>query len=145
MKTKHQRRYKCNCSKIKSIKEKRLKLLQRHLAVLKTSIIYFPPKTPQKTRRHHLPHNSTLSATNRPPTSKQVDHSSRHNLSCPKQLKKIFHKAQAISQWRRKWSTDSIFLLHTQHLSITMTCYFLRLSIVKIFPRTADQAKKAPS
>ena len=32
------------------------------------------------------------------------------------------HKAQATSQWRRRWSTNSPFLLHEQHLSTTMTC-----------------------
>jgi hypothetical protein len=60
----------------------------------------------------------------------------------PKRLKKTLHKAQATAQWRKRWSTDSLFLLHTQHLSITMTCRFLKLSLVSIFPRTADQAKK---
>jgi hypothetical protein len=36
---------------------------------------------------------------------------------------------------------DSPFLLHIQYLLTTMTCRFLRLSILKNFPRVADQAK----
>jgi hypothetical protein len=34
-------------------------------------------------------------------------------------------------------------LAHTTHLLTTMAYRFLRLSIVRIFPRAADQAKKA--
>jgi hypothetical protein len=30
-----------------------------------------------------------------------------------------------------------------QYLSTTMACHFLRLSIIRIFPRTDDQAKNA--
>lgn len=56
MKTKHIRKDKRSCPKVKSIEEKRL-------AILKTSIIFFLPKTLQKARRHHLPHSWTLSAT----------------------------------------------------------------------------------
>jgi hypothetical protein len=52
--------------------------------------------------------------------------------------------AQVTSQWRRGgWSTNSPFLLDMQHLSTAMTCHFLRLSIVRIFLRVTDQAKKA--
>jgi hypothetical protein len=46
----------------------------------------------------------------------------------PKQLKRIFHKAQATSQWRRRWSTNSQFFLYIQHLLITITCCFLRVT-----------------
>jgi hypothetical protein len=56
MKTKHIRKDKSSCPKVKSIEEKRL-------AILKTSIIFFLQKTLQKARRHHLSHSWTLSAT----------------------------------------------------------------------------------
>jgi hypothetical protein len=52
----------------------------------------------------------------------------------PKRLKNV--------QSRRRRSKDCTFLLHIQHLSITMTYLFLRLSIVRVFPRALDQAKK---
>jgi hypothetical protein len=136
----HQGRNKYCFPNKKSIEEKWLKLLQRSLAVLKISIIHFPLKAPQKEKRHHLPHNNTLSFTSNLLTSKQVNYSVRHNPRQPKATKKNFHKAQAIAQWRRIWSTDSPILLHIQHLSITMTCRFLRLSMVRIFPMAADQA-----
>ena len=51
-------------------------------------------------------------------------------------------KAQATSQWWRRWSTNTPFLLHEWNLSTTITCHFLRLSIVGIFPMATDQAKK---
>lgn len=54
-----------------------------------------------------------------PPASKQLNLPIRHN---PKQLKKAFHMAQSTSQWWKKWSTDSPFILHIQYLSTTMTC-----------------------
>jgi hypothetical protein len=50
---------------------------------------------------------------------------------------------QAISHWKRRWSTISPFLLHMQRMSTTMTYRFLILSKVKIFLRAANQAKKA--
>jgi len=58
----------------------------------------------------------------------------------PKRLKIEFHKAPAISQCKR-WSTDSPLILHMRHPSNTMICRFPKLSIVRIFPNTADQAK----
>lgn len=33
----------------------------------------------------------------------------------PMRLKKVFHKAIAISQWNKRWSTKSPLLLHIQH------------------------------
>jgi hypothetical protein len=51
--------------------------------------------------------------------------------------------AQATSQCRRRWSTDSPFFLHIQHLSTTIMYYFRKLSIVRIFPRAADHTKKS--
>jgi hypothetical protein len=38
---------------------------------------------------------------------------------------------------------DSPFFSQIQHLSTTITFYFLRLSMVIIFPRAADQTKEA--
>jgi hypothetical protein len=61
----------------------------------------------------------------------------------PKRLKREYHKAEATSQWRRRWSTDSFVFLHVQHLFITITCRFLRLSKVRIFPRAVGHEKKA--
>jgi hypothetical protein len=61
----------------------------------------------------------------------------------PNQVKRAFHWAEATSQWRRRWSTNSPLLLHKQHLSTMITCIFLRLSTVRILPRAADHAKKA--
>jgi hypothetical protein len=59
-----------------------------------------------------------------------------------KRLRIAFHRVRATLQWRRSWSTDSPFILH-KHLSNTMTCIFLRLSNVRVFPSAVDQAKKA--
>jgi len=61
----------------------------------------------------------------------------------PKRVKREFHKAEATSQWRRSWSTDSFFLLHKQHLFSMTKCLFLRLSTVRILPRAANHTKKA--
>jgi hypothetical protein len=55
--------------------------------ILETSIIFFPPKTPQKAMRHYLLRNNTASATISPPTSKQVNYSSRDNPRQPKTTK----------------------------------------------------------
>jgi hypothetical protein len=54
MKTKHQGSYKRSCPNIKNEKEKGLKLCQRLLVTLKTSVISFPLKTPQEARRHNF-------------------------------------------------------------------------------------------
>jgi hypothetical protein len=150
-----QKENKCNNLKIKSIDEKRLKLLHHPIAILKIPIIHFPPKAPQEARGHHISHNNTPSATSSPSTSKQVNYSTWHNPREPKaslknkkgekrkEKKTTFYMAQATSQWRRRWSTESPFLLHIQHLSITMTCCFLRLSTVRISSRAINRTKKA--
>jgi hypothetical protein len=59
-KTKLSESYKRSCPSIKSYKEKGLKLRQRPVIVLKTSVISFSPKTPQEARRQLLPHSNTL-------------------------------------------------------------------------------------
>jgi hypothetical protein len=143
MKTKLSRSYKCSCPSKKSKKEKRLKFRWWSLTVLKTYVISFRPKTPQETGRYFLPDIALRVFP--------LVHQQANKLGtllgiaqdCPKRLKKAFHKAQATSQWSRWWSIDSLFLLHIQHLSITMICRFLRLSIVRIFLRAVDQAEKA--
>jgi hypothetical protein len=61
----------------------------------------------------------------------------------PKREKMLFHRAEATSQCRRIWPTDSPSHLHRQYLSTMIMCLFLRLSKVRILPRAADQVKKA--
>lgn len=58
-------------------------------------------------------------------------------------LKIVFDRALVISQYSKSWSIDSPLFLHIQHQSTTITCRFLRLPIVKIFPKVVDQAKYA--
>jgi hypothetical protein len=82
--TEHQEKNKCICLKIESIEEKRVKLLQHPLAILKISIILFLLKAPQEAIRQHLPHNNTPSATSNLPTSKQLNYSARQNQTQPK-------------------------------------------------------------
>ena len=60
----------------------------------------------------------------------------------PNKVNTIYHKSKAIVQQMRRWSTDSPFLLHIQHQSKIKICCFLRLSIVKIFPKVAIHTKK---
>jgi hypothetical protein len=60
----------------------------------------------------------------------------------PNRVNILLYIAEATSQWRKRWSTDSPSLLHKQHLSTMMICLFLRLSTVRILPRAADHAKK---
>jgi hypothetical protein len=61
----------------------------------------------------------------------------------PNRLKKTFHKALTTAQWSRRWSADSPFLLHIQHLSTTMIRCFLRLSMVRIFHTGYRPSKKS--
>jgi hypothetical protein len=63
----------------------------------------------------------------------------------PKWVNRALYEAEATSQWRRRWSTDSSFLLHLQHLFIIITCFFLRLSKVRILPRAAGHTEKSLS
>ena len=63
----------------------------------------------------------------------------------PNRVNTIDHKSKAIEQWMRRWSTDSLSLLHIQHQSKIKICRFLRLSIVKIFPKAAVHKKKSNS
>lgn len=61
----------------------------------------------------------------------------------PKREKMLFHRAEATSQCRSIWSTDSPSRLQRQHLSTMIMCLFLRLSTVRILPRAAAHVKKA--
>jgi len=132
--TNHQRRNKTSCPKIQCVEKKRLNLLQSPLMVFKTSIIHFPPLTPQNAQRLHLPQRSTSSVANSPPTSIQTQDN-------PNRLKNTFQIAQATSQLSRRRSTNSTSLLHKQHQSITMTCRSQKLFMVTIFPKAAGQPK----
>jgi len=100
--------------------------------------------------KHHKRQQGTIFHTTalheRPPVHQQANKSTTREGITQERLKRLkmtFHRARATSQWRRRWSTDSPFILHMQHLSITMTRFFLRLSKVMIFPCAAIQAKKA--
>jgi hypothetical protein len=100
--------------------------------------------------RHHIRQQGTIFHTTtlweRPPVHQQAKRSTTRRGITQERLKRLkvaFQITQATSQWRRRWSTDSPFFLHKQHLSITMTRLFLRLSNVRIFPSATAQAKKA--
>ena len=56
-----------------------------------------------------------------------------------------FHKALAVSQWSKRWSTVSLLFLHKQQRSTTMICPFSNLSKVRILPKAANQVKKTLS
>jgi hypothetical protein len=99
--------------------------------------------------KHHKRQQGTIFHTTalreRPPIHRQANKSTtRRGITQDKlkRLKMAFHRAHVTSQWRRRCSIDSPFNLHMQHLSITMTRFFLRLSKVRIFPCAAVQAKK---
>jgi hypothetical protein len=106
------------------------------------SIIHFPSQTPKEACRHHF-HTTALFGL---PKDHQQSYISPTRLGItqdiPKRLKKALQMAEATSQWRRRWSTDSSFLLHMQHLSITMMCHLLRLSKVNVLPRATNHTKK---
>jgi hypothetical protein len=53
--------------------------LERPRRVFKASCITFPPNTPHKTQRNHLPNHRTPCATPRTPTSQQLPNRTRHN------------------------------------------------------------------
>jgi hypothetical protein len=55
--------------------------------ILETSKISFFPNTPKDANRHHLPNRSTPRPSRFPPTSKQVNNSSRHNPRHTKTIK----------------------------------------------------------
>ena len=100
-------------------------------------------KTLRKARKHHLPYSNTLSATTSSQTSNQVNYSFRHNSRQPKTTEKkhsIRHKQPYNGE--EGGPQTPTFLLLIQHLSTTMTCRSFKLSMVKIFPKTVDQAKK---
>jgi hypothetical protein len=91
--------------------------------------------------KHYIRQQGTIFHTTalreRPPVHQQANKSTtRRGITQDKlkRLKMAFHKARATSQWRRRWSTNSPFILHMQHLSITITRFFLRLSKVRNFP-----------
>jgi hypothetical protein len=128
-----------------SIEEKRLNLHQDPLAIFKTYIISFPPKTPQKVKMHHL-HTETLRVL---PTVHQQANNLTTRLGTiqdsPKRVekKKIYIYIGTNNLAMKKNSVYGLpILLHIYHLSTTMICRFPRLSIVRIFPMAAEQVKK---
>jgi hypothetical protein len=63
----------------------------------------------------------------------------------PKREKMLFHKAEATSQCRRIWSTNSPSRLHRQHLSTMIMYLFLRLSKVRLYLELKTKWRKLPS
>ena len=61
----------------------------------------------------------------------------------PNRSKIVSHNCFAIEQCRKRWSEDSPAALHIQHQSTNTTRRFLKLSLVRILPKTAVQTKKA--
>jgi hypothetical protein len=59
------------------------------MEILETSEIFFFPNTPKDANRHYLPNRSTHRPSRLPPTSKQVNNSSRHNPRHTKTIKNI--------------------------------------------------------
>jgi hypothetical protein len=59
-----------------------LQFYQSPLTVLEAPIVFFPPKTPHKASRNHLPNYIKLKpTTNYFPTSKKIYHPTMHNPS----------------------------------------------------------------
>ena len=61
----------------------------------------------------------------------------------PNKQKTILHISYAIGQWRRRWSTDSPYLLYYNTTQEQTKCLFWRLFVVRILPKVAAQEKKA--
>jgi hypothetical protein len=91
---------------------------------------------------HHLPHNNTPKVASNPPTSIQIDYSSGHNPKQPKSTKKYIPNGIGNLTMENKIVHGLPTPLHMQHLSTTTMCHFLRLSMVRIFFRAANQAKQ---
>ena len=109
----------------KSRKEKRLKLKNGPIAILKASQIPFPPDTPHQTVRHNPPNNYvTMSPEVTRPAIQQVHYLCGITQQIPNKQKIILHTSNAIGQWRRRWSTISPHLLHIKHHSGTTKCLF---------------------
>jgi hypothetical protein len=77
-----------------------------------------------------------LQQTNRSITLSGITHVTSKRVKSP------LHKSHATSQWRRKWSIDSLLLLHIHYHPTTINPLFRRLSKVRILPRTTVQKKK---
>ncbi len=59
----------------------------------------------------------------------------------PKRERTMSHNSLAKWQWMKIWSTDSLAVLHIQHLLTITRPLFLRLSIVGSLPSAALQVK----
>lgn len=64
-----------------------------------------------------------------------------YNLSQPYKAEDGIPLGTSHSQWSKMWSIGSPLFLHMHNQSTIMTCYFLRLFVVSIFPKRANQAK----
>ena len=53
------------------------------------------------------------------------------------------HSSPTIPQCNKRWPTDSSFCLHVQHQSTIIMLHLRKLSIVRIFPRTAVHPKRS--
>ena len=104
----HQKRNKSSWQKIQCVANKNL-ISSKASRGLQNFYHYFPSKETTKGMKHHLSHNSTSSATSNPPTSIQINYSSRHNLT-PKNIKQkvedklhfnlpSYHPCKTSPQW----------------------------------------------
>ena len=83
----------------KSRKEKRLKLKNGPIAILKASQIPFPPDTPHQTVRHNPPNNYvTMSPEVTRPAIQQVHYLCGITQQIPNKQKIILHTSNAIGQ-----------------------------------------------
>jgi hypothetical protein len=78
-KTNYNRGKPTGCPSVKRKKKVMKNFLERSRQVFKASSITFPPNTPHKTQRNHLPNHRTPRATPRPPTGKQLPNRARHD------------------------------------------------------------------
>jgi hypothetical protein len=142
---------------IKSLEEKRLEFRHHLFAIFKTPIIYFPPL-----QRHHIMKDGTIfhirafQSLSKYPFQQAKSFTTQLGITYTNltrltivfhraltytnltRLTIVFHRALVISQCSKRWSTDSPLFLHIQHQSTIMTCCFLRLSMIKIFPKVID-------
>ena len=101
-------------------------------------------------QRHHITQCGTIRQTTKfrvsPTWICQLvqNYSTWHGITqhIPNKPNTIDHNSQAREQCSKRWSTLSPLDLHKQHQSTMIRWRFLRLSIVKSFPKAAVQEKK---
>ena len=67
---------------------------------------------------------------------------SGNTQATPKRPNKKIQSSLVLAQWIKMWSVDSSLSLQRLHLLTIWHPIFIKVSIVKIFPQTASQAKK---